>query len=68
MADGFLVQQIRDFCIRNYEDGYDTVVECWDQDDLAAYIDEHDIRSKGEVIAVYAPTRAYSAEIMAEAF
>jgi hypothetical protein len=63
-----LAADIRKFCEAHYEEGYDAVVECWDESDMQEFIDEQGVTDVDDFVSAYAPIRDYRKEIMSTAF
>jgi len=63
-----LIKDIKSFCLDNYEAGFDTCIECWDTDDYAEFIADHNITSVAEFAKAYQPSIDYANEIKATAF
>jgi len=40
-----LLQEIRKYCVEHYEEGYDVVVEAYDDEDLQGFIDDYKVTS-----------------------
>lgn len=62
------VKQIKAFCKKNYNNGYDAVVECWDNSDIIEFIEQHNITSVAEFKKAYAPFIEHRNEVKATAF
>lgn len=63
-----LVTEIKTFCLANYENGYDTIVECYGNTDLIEYIEDHKITCLNDFIKSYAPMISYKNEVRSTAF
>lgn len=50
-----LIKNIKLFVLKNYENGYDTIAECWNLDDYVQWIERHNITTVDEFVASYAP-------------
>jgi len=49
-----LIDNIRKYCIENYENGYDSCVECWDEDDYIFWVLDNNVKSVKGFIKSYA--------------
>lgn len=63
-----LVDQIKQFCIDNYENGYDACVECWDTKDYEEFIAENNVTSVEQFVVEYAPVIEHVEDIRSLAF
>ena len=63
-----LLDDIRKFCLEHYEDGYDTIVEAYDDEELQTFIDDFKVTSVKSFIKEYQFLIDHRNEIRAEAF
>lgn len=63
-----LLNDIKAFCKENYENGYDAVVECWDDSDHMDFIQHNEITSVEQFKKAYAPMIERRQEIEATIF
>ena len=50
-----LYNEVYEFCLANYDKGYDTFIECYSKNELIEYIKEYKIKSVKGFIKDYAP-------------
>lgn len=63
-----LLAEIREFCKENYNDGYDVVVEAYDDAELQEFIDQWDVDSVDKFAMAFQFIIDYRADIVAEIF
>ncbi len=63
-----LIADIKAFCLANYSEGYDSVIECWDTEDYTDFIARNQIKNLADFIAEYAVIIDYKNEIRSTAF
>jgi hypothetical protein len=63
-----LIAEIKAFCVANYENGYDSIVECFDYADMIEYIERNKITSLDDFVRSYAVIIDYKNEIKSTAF
>lgn len=63
-----LIADIKAFCLSNYDQGYDSIIECFDHADLVEWINQYQITSLTDFIASYAVVISYKNEIRSTAF
>lgn len=63
-----LIAEIKQFCIDNYENGYDAVVECWDYNDYIEWLSIGNKKTLDEFIKSYAVIIERRSEIESTAF
>ncbi len=51
--NNMLLDNIRKFCLENYEEGYDEVVEAYDDEELQEFIDNFNVTSVKSFIKEY---------------
>jgi hypothetical protein len=67
-AEDTLKDDIRLYAEKHYEDGYDVVVECWDDEEYDTFIEQYGIVTVEDFVVAYAPIKAHREDIMATAF
>jgi hypothetical protein len=63
-----LINDIKSYALENYDNGYDRVVECYADSDLAQLIDKQGIKTLDDFIAYYGVSIEYAEEIKATAY
>lgn len=63
-----LIAEIKTFCLSNYDQGYDSIVECFDYADLVEYVQSNKITSLDDFVQSYAVIIDYKNEIKSTAF
>ena len=63
-----LIQEIKEYALLNYENGYDGIVECWDDSEYARWINHYKVTSLNEFIKSYAFMIDIADDIKATAF
>lgn len=63
-----LIDAVRTHAVAHYNDGgWDVVVECWDDDEIAEHLAEHDAKTLDEAVAAFEPVVDVWADRQAEA-
>ena len=63
-----LIRRLEAFCMENYENGYDTCVECWGKADYEEFINDCNITSVDDFVKAYADIIAHANEIRSTAW
>lgn len=63
-----LIEQIKKYCTAKYDEGYDTIIECYSDAELQELITEEDIINLGEFVDYYAPILEHRRDIEGTAF
>lgn len=63
-----LVDAIKAFCLAHYQEGYDACVECWDDREYEAWIEEWEVTSVEEFVKSYACMIDHANEVRSTAF
>ena len=63
-----LIAEIKKYALENYENGYDTIVECYEDEELEQYCKDYNITTLEEFKKSYAPVIDHRRDIEATAF
>tara|TARA_R110000868_G_scaffold297179_2_gene557483 strand:- start:1239 stop:1445 length:207 start_codon:yes stop_codon:yes gene_type:complete len=68
MSHQLLVESIKSFCLANYENGYDTCIECWGYADYVEWIEDFKVTSVEKFVESYAFMIDHANEITSTGF
>ena len=57
------IEQFYELALKHYEQGGDMIVECWDKEEMQAFLDEHGANAEQEALKLFRQLNEYSAGI-----